>query len=295
MKYANHEIAFLKWGTGNDEIGGPVQSDASNYCGKVGKLSLDGVGHIYINDPMNEKIIVLSADGKLLRVIDFRDSSKNVDVRNAFVDQYGNVYAHYADVQVEGLGVSLIYVKPNGERGSHSEKKLTKENLENLKEKLKKEEGLDDTLKDALPIRFLNSYNFFDDGANRKIVIKTNDVNKRLAKKKLHLDNDKIELNYGQFGDSVYCAIIGVDDDGNSYLLCGVRGDRIEGNSLLLDSLFVAIFSPQGKLLTKISLNFNSCETTSPRDYWCALNVRGDVFRLICINDGVHIFKWSAR
>jgi hypothetical protein len=85
---------------------------------------------------------------------------------------------------------------------------------------------------------------------------------------------------------------LGMDDDGNAYLLCGYFGG--EWHNLKLEEEFIFIFSLDNQLIGRISLPLNYCWKTVRSEEF-QLDAHGTVYQLLNLEDGVCVNKWSRR
>jgi len=293
FSFEKNEIAFLKWGNELGQIGGPLQKDPKTNCSHVGMLSLDGSGKIYIADSENKKVLVLANSGKFLRTIDLNDPSKLIQVPNASADESGNILVPYNDKKAGYNGFSYMYIKPNGERKFYYEKNYTKQSYDNLQQKIIKDESLGDSFLNSLPVK--NGVDFTWDSKKHKIYVGALKINERLSKKNRHIEKDKIELDYEKFGSDVDFYLLGIDDDGNVFILFGVKDDTFPGFPQPLINAFVAVFSSDGQLVTKIILDEGCCENENINWQNFCIDTHGDLFWLFYSLDGVHIYKWEKK
>jgi hypothetical protein len=304
LQFSKKEIAVVKWGNKNDQIGSSPNS--------IGLFSLDGMGNFYIADCENKKVLVLSRDGTFIRSVSLDDPTKIIQGRNALADSAGNILVPFNDSKTGFNEFSYLVIKPNGEREFYVEKQKTAQNWKNLCEKIKKEEGMGESYFDAWYSRPPAD---MDEISDDKIGINRDELVKRLAKKNKTIedaDDVDVEINFSslaeirkdevdfqKFGKKVTANLIGVDNEGEIFLLCGFSYDPEKVYQPSIVSELVAVYSLEGRLLSTIPMavgTFEEQDGMGPLDvYDFAVNRKGDLFHIFRSKDGVHVLGFSKQ
>jgi len=85
--------------------------------------------------------------------------------------------------------------------------------------------------------------------------------------------------------------LIGVDDGGNSYFLCGYLAGKLYEPWTEAD---VMVYSPTGQKISEIPVNLDSFNKKTSFEQ-IKLDIHGNIFQLWSSEDGIHITKWSKN
>jgi len=295
ISFTKKEIAFFKWGEGDNQI--RLKKGHSHHNGQATTeevnvqyywprdLKIDGTDDVYIQDGKGHTFIISSVDGSVKTV--------NVGGFRA-VDEAGNMYSLY---YVAGEPYGLIVTKPDGTQKIYKNFDMKYEengiayDLNNNKAITIFDNGdQPEKLPPQLFSRWL-SKNYdgdFKKEANNLFSISTKKINKHLKKINRRIDSDQIQIKIEKKNSAaVEAYLLGVDDDGESYFLCGYR-ESIHLTSPWSD-IYVRVYSQAGVKIAEIPID---------SDYFdkhvsgFALDIHGNFFQMLASEDGMHILKW---
>ncbi len=304
ISFTKKEIAFFKWGDGEKEIKlnkithktidrskGVTQTSEDFLWPSA--IVVDGNDSIYLNGG-NGQIFIISSDGSSIKTVSAKKTGGLVEV-----DGDGNIYGTYSK---KGEPLGFIRTKPDGtqevyknfdlgyveneiaypisNKAMSGNQPITFSNIGDKAEKL--------------PPHLLSRDGEVDLGKlmdGKSFVIHTRKINKHLKKINRRIDADKILIEVEEKdGMPPRPQFLGIDDNGNSYFLCGYHGGW---NSLVpWKETYIMAYSQTGQKLAEIPID---------PDYFdkhvglaeCRIDIHGNLFQSWASKDGVHIFKWT--
>jgi hypothetical protein len=331
INFTKKEIAFFKWGTGANEVGiggisqEDVNKDTQNHkkinkeTGEVvpetsglkagsfipqTRLKIDGNDNVYFADSINNRIFVVSSDGSLIRTINGFGRVPYFDV-----DETGNVFSSQVK---RGDPNGLTCIKPNGEKifykdfrlghiengvlyGSAADEAITTTiNGNKSIQPLNKAITIIDTgnNEEKLPPRLFSGPggDFYGGDQDKEIVIDTRKINQHLKKIGNHIDVEKIEIKVEKKPKlSSWSDVLGVDDIGNVYIFCSYK-DGYTWRSKVVEA-YIDVYSPTGARLARISDSFSNGGYSLEKST-LGIDIKGNLFRILSSDNGVHIIEW---
>ena len=298
ISFSKKEMAFIKWGQDKNEFGFLRRESKNTYQGidLGGKketyywsrlLKLDGNDNVYVLDGWNKQIFIVSPDDAIKTI----GSEKTRGLIT--VDAFGNIYGSNKKGEPQGFTVT----KPDGSQKVYRNFNLNfEENGIVYDLKNKKTLNIADVGDqiEKLPPHLLSDHDQvdFEKKTSDSFVIYTKKINKHLAKINRKIEADTIQIKIeGKNGSPSYLDLIGVDDDGNSYFLCGYGTGNI---SAPWSDAFLTVYSQEGRKLAEISLDLDYFNKQIDGNE-LALDVHGNIFQMLASEDGVRILKWSKN
>lgn len=291
LKYMKKEVVFMKWGSGENEVGLLMNGvgDGVTYCIGPRVMDIDGEENIYVMDGKNRRIKVFSPEGKPLRVIVLGKNEGGI----LSVDEDG-------EILTEGLhekkGSYPILIKKNGERVKY--KQIEGDFLEGgiiydmdgNKVQTVNENSDSTTRKHALHLFHDKDYERDTGG---KVSVKISQFKNRFFEKyKKNLTSNNLNFNLPKKnGYLIESSIIGMDNAANIYVLWGY------GPSVHTDRLYeeyISIFSVDGELIWKIPIQLDMCANSVYPDLFM-IDASGNIYQLLNLEDGVHVYKWVKQ
>jgi len=304
ISFTKKEIAFFKWGSGEYEVGlskneSPNILHGQDLGGKkvvydwFRRMELDGSDNIYFANG-NGQIIIVSSDGHVRETISMEKTGGLKDV-----DDVGDIYGNYFK---KGEPTGFIITKPDGTQTVY--KNFMFGGIENgivYPLRVKEMEGKapitvflnKDTPVGNLPRSLMSPLEQmdFDNPDYHTFIIHTEKLNKRLKARNRKIDVDKISIKTepkGRWWPINH--LIGLDDDGDSYILCEYSNSSTrEGPEFEAD---VMVYSQNGQKIIEvpIGLDYFDKHISSLKT-----DIEGSVFQMWANKDGIHILKWTKN
>ena len=317
ISFTKKEIAFFKWGSGENEVGRkiktwedrlkdeivvdkrtglrmptPVLSETQKkrilqFWGPP-MLALDGNDNLYLSDSVNQRTIFISPDGTKRRIITYVTGYFNVD-------DLGNIYDSYFKKDETGF----ICFRPDGKKDVYKNFELGY--MENgIAYDPKNNKSITIYANGDKPEKLPANRIFcekdkqnFDDG-----LIDTSKSKNHFKKIGREITADKVRIHFDRHGKYPGAVsqpdFLGVDDDLHFYFVyrfADLDVNKPEGKTV---EEYVAVYDSSGKKLSEIPLDFDFYESTDYRNL-ITLNIRGDIYQAWEANDGVHIIKWTKN
>ena len=311
--FTKREIAFFKWGNGDKEIGRKIETREDyekkykTFDKKTGlpeptpilsvseknkivrfwgptQLKLDGNDNVYLSDTINKRIFLVSPDGTTIRPV-YSESGGYFDV-----DEVGDIFKNYYKRDDSGF----ICIHPDGRQDiyknfdlSHVDNGIAYDQKKNQTIKI-----YDNGNKpEKLPVHRIDFKEIYSP-AFTGLIIDARKINKHLQKINRRVDVDKIRVKFEERkGLGTEKKFLGVDDNGNSYILYRFYKKIFHADHNQTLEVCVVVYSPNGLILFRLPVDIDPYESPG-FDHLLAINIRGDIFHAWESGDGVHIYKW---
>ncbi len=301
ISFTKKEIAFLKWGDGRNEVKlnktkhklidrSKGVTETKEFVSWTRDIKIDGNDNIYFRGG-NDKIFIVSSDGSSIKTISAKKTGGLMDV-----DDDGDIFAPYHKI---GEPEGFIRTKPDGTQEDF--KHFSANYMENgIAYDINKNKAI--TIADKgdqpekLPPRLFSRVGEVDYGINaggELCTIYTKKINKHLKKINQKIDADKIHIKVEEKdGMPPRSQFLGIDDNGNSYFLCGYYGGR--NSSVPWKETYVMVYSQTGQKLTEIPVDTDYFDKQL---VWTEfkIDIHGMLFQMWTSEDGIHIFKWTKN
>lgn len=310
--YKKEEVLFLKWGSGNNEVGFSKKIISEEEIKEGHKIpadiqinvptgfGIDGQENFYIEDPVNNRIQVFSKAGIFLRSI----PGENLKVKGMQVGEDGDIYLKEHSKDFKTFYAVRISKGNNRKRYKATANwHITKNKIYDSNEKLilTMEDKQENVGKSIRPLFLIRNIDFEYQPGAREIRIKILKINEHLKSlKKNNKFNDlnipvvrKKNLSY----DYANIDVLGVDDDGSIYLKYSFYRKHVLMNPNYPSGVQeedVYIYSPKGVMRGEIPLPLNQYGNGSAFSA-VKLLPEGDVYHMWVSKDGVRIYKWVNK
>jgi len=284
--YVKKEILFLKWGSGDYEIG----LKAINHGPTA--MAVDKNENIYITDPWNKRIQVFSIKGKLLKSEPLDAIGPPVDV-----DDDGDIFTTYS---TDGNRTrKLLLIKKNGERikgtqgfGTIRDNKLYDYHGKHFF-------SFDSSVGKFTNTKFNEPLFFKEDmeksinengGGNGFLIIKTEKIKNAIQKygKTVSADSVKIPIVMKKHYWPDW-RVLGFDNTGNVYF--AIDYSRLGGDEHIDPK--IQIYSINGNLEMEIPLDIDFCLGGWIDPDFLKVDALGNIYQLHNTESGVYVYKWS--
>lgn len=276
VSFTKKEIAFFKWGVGEKET--EWHSTA---------IRIDGNDDVYFYNG-NGQVLIVSSDGASIKAMDGKK------IANLWaVDGEGNIYSSVYNKRDKSSG--FVITKPNGNQTEYknfnlcyvengiaydcSGNAITITDIDDGPEKL------------PPTLLSIKGEVDFEELSDHSVIIHTEKINKHLKKINRHIDAGKIKIKFevkNRFWP-FNTNLIGIDDKGNFYFLCGyTHGPHFEDP---WKEAYIMVYSTTGKKISeiKLDLDFYGQQTS---DNELKLDIHGNIYQSWTSEDGLHILKW---
>jgi hypothetical protein len=302
-KLKKTEILYLKWGDKPDQIGFDP-GDAGHPNGP-GALGMDSKGDIYITDTQNEAIKVFKPSGKLIRNISLYDVAKKwvtvskgtqslpscVYFKSMIVDDGGNIFVPLVNPDPQRAHLDVFRIKPDGEVMD-----LNLEEAPTGADGAKKGEPVSVYGKHSKTALRVFPNLIWDDDYEVELDQDSSTLILHWAKVKAHYPSlsslpEAVTLKApGEEAEGEVLSVIGVDETGKIFVfvdlgyrfVCPGCPEDVFGDDIL-------VYSPEGKRVAEMNPISDICYGSG----FFKVDDRGNLYQLVSLKDGVHLFRWS--
>lgn len=280
--YEKKQILFLKWGSGDGDK--EIKVLGNPFCGPRA-MAIDKDENIYIPDPANNRIQKFSIRGDLIKSIS-TDSSASA----LHVGENGDIFTARAG--------KVLRIENNGKKIQYEQKWGTIYNDSLLDESGNKVfsfgeiPSISSKFNEPLFLKkdTWKSYDRSDKKNVKEIIfVKMDKINQNLEKKGKKSSANILKLSFEQKkGSWLSWKVLGFDDCGNVYILVGY----VELSYQDLTEEKIQIYSMEGKLISEIPVEVDSCFWSSLNERLFSVDKQGDMFQLLNSKSGVYVYKW---
>jgi NHL repeat len=279
--YVKHQILFLRWGSGNYEIG----LKAINHGPTA--MAVDRNENIYIADSENERIQVFSNTGKLIRSVSSDAISPPLEV-----DDNGDIFTTYNSNGK--ITDKLLMIKKDGQRTKYEMNYGFIEGHYLYSFNGEKKLSFGDNKESDYSNSKFNPHLFFgEDIKNSKkkhLIISTKKISKEMKKFGRNITSDSIEIQIPEkYGFNTYMRFLGFDNEGNVYY--GLSYSRLGTDSGYVEPS-IQKYSSEGEKVAEIPLDMDYCFGGFIEPQLVKVDKSGDVYQLLNTKSGVYVYKW---